>query len=164
MKYTLAVVDMQYHFDTATEELTIQGCAEQIKIAIKNKNPIVFVEYEGLGETLEELTNLTKKYNNTFFVEKSRDDGSRELRQVIREENLPEKIRICGVNFECCVFDTARSLTQNHEITLIATAVNSWLGLRQLPQAFDMYGKKCKKIKIIHRTKMLKKIKQKLAA
>ncbi len=164
MKYTLAIVDMQDYFDTARERLTIQGCAEQIKLAIKNKNPIVFIEYGGCGETLEELVNLTQKYENTFFVEKSKDDGSQELKQAIREEKLPEKIRVCGVNFECCVFDTARSLTQNHEITLIATAVNSWLGLRQLPQAFNVYDKKCKEIKIIHKAKMLKRIEKKFAA
>ena len=164
MKYTLAVVDMQYGFNTAKEELTIQGCAEQIKLAIKNKNPIVFVEYEECGETLEELVKLTNKYENRFFIEKERDDGSRELKQAIREEKLPKNIRICGVNFECCVFDTARSLTQNHETTLVATAVNSWLGLQQLPQAFNVYDKKCKEIKIIHKTKMLKRIEKKFAA
>lgn len=162
-EYTLVVVDMQYGFSTALEELTILGCQEQIKNAIQENNPIVFVEFFGYRETLLELTQLTANYNNKFVLCKSCDNGGHVVQDVISKNNLPQNIKICGVNVDCCVWQTAKFLSTYYKIELIATAVNSCLGLIHLSNVFEEY-RKYTKIQVSFESIMTQRIMKKLAA
>lgn len=58
MKTVLVIVDMQPKFSAANDEATIAGCAEQIKQAIDQSVPIVFLEYATFGETNHLLKDL----------------------------------------------------------------------------------------------------------
>lgn len=111
--YTLVVVDMQYEFFAARNEKTQKACKDAIKKAIKNKSPIVFLEYVDYGPTLPSLTKLTRNYSKVFHVSKSEWDGSSESLKVLTDNKITSsKFRVCGVYTDCCVAATAIGLAE----------------------------------------------------
>ncbi len=92
-KHTLIIVDMQpTAFSSAGNSKTLTGCKRAIKKAIRNKNPVIFVEWDGKAHpTTSELTNLTDGYNRTFFVNKYEQDGSKVIVELMKRKKLPKK-------------------------------------------------------------------------
>lgn len=86
----------------------IQKCKRELIKAINDDAQIIFLEFCKHGPTIQELTSLLKEYKYTkyTFVSKEHDDGSKDLLNVILKNNLPPSIKVCGVNTDCCVYDT----------------------------------------------------------
>ena len=109
--YTLVVVDMQPSFKAACNLDVIVNVAKEITIARENNQPILFVEYEGCGSTHESLTNLVKGYKQKSTIMKYYDDGSKEILQAIdRRKFNYDRLRVCGVNIDCCIWSTVVGL------------------------------------------------------
>jgi nicotinamidase-related amidase len=109
--YTLVVVDMQDEFVASRNKRVQEACKKAIKRAIRNKSPIVFLEYVGYGPTLPSLTKLTRNYPKVFHASKNDWDGSREsLKALTRNKIEHSKFKICGVYTDCCVAATANGL------------------------------------------------------
>ena len=121
MGYTLAVIDMQDQFLNRFEEMdqcnqrVFDNCKNEIAKAISDNANILFVEYEEYGPTNSELLDLVNDSSYELFnqIIKVDDNGSREIAKAIKTLSLPkEKIKICGINTEYCVYATVKGLLQ----------------------------------------------------
>jgi nicotinamidase-related amidase len=104
---------MQKTFTASTLKSVQRGCISEIKKAIKQNAPIVFVEYKSYGKTVEKLTQLVSKtnYTNVYTITKMSNNGAREIDKLLREKRLPKNhLRVCGVNTDCCVLETVDGL------------------------------------------------------
>jgi nicotinamidase-related amidase len=120
MKCILVVVDMQLCFSASKNSRTLNACKREIELAIKNKNHIIFLEWEGGEDTRSCLTKLTKGYDKVHSVLKAEDDGSNELKDYFKAHKLPTKaIRVCGANIHQCVYATVRGLSRKYKGTTI---------------------------------------------
>jgi nicotinamidase-related amidase len=127
--YTLVVVDMQPHFNAANGRRIIKNCKRELNKAMSVHAAIVFVEYFGSFPTVKELTNVTKHYHRVYTTYKHVDDGSEQVEQLISDWHLAaKKVRVCGVNTDCCVWATVNGLTSRlprSTIEVVADACDS---------------------------------------
>jgi nicotinamidase-related amidase len=135
MNYSLILIDMQKFFAAANSRRVQKGCREAIQQAIVDKAPIILVEYQGYlyKRTVKALTNVINKanYKYKFVVTKDDDDGADEVYQLLIDYKLPHrKIKVCGVNTDCCVYSTVLGLIKRHKfksnnIEIISNACGS---------------------------------------
>lgn len=129
MSYILVVVDMQTSFEAARYASVIRNCKREISKAVRDRAPIIFLEYSGREGTNSALLSLTKNYNNVFIGVKSADDGSLQVSNIISDNNLPKtNFKVCGVNTDYCVYDTVDGLNyrfKNAKINVIGDACGS---------------------------------------
>lgn len=76
------------------------------------------------------MVKLTDDYDRVFITRKGDDNGSHEVRKTIKDNKLPSRrVRVCGVNTDCCVLETVcglnRSMKQT-KIEIIPKACNSF--------------------------------------
>jgi nicotinamidase-related amidase len=116
MNYILVVVDMQDHwfkFFTDRNKLfsVIDNCKKAITKAMKNNNPIIFLEFGNYGRTTKEIRNLVKDYKNKFFKIKHVRDGSDKVKNCIIKNNLNQNyIKLLGAFTEQCLLSTTLGL------------------------------------------------------
>jgi len=124
--YTLVVVDMQHKFFAARNLNTQKACKKAITKAIKNKSPIVFLEFVNYGPTLPSLTKLTRDYPKAFHVSKNEWDGSSESLKALTDNKIESsKFKVCGIYTDCCVAATARGLVDKRptsKVEVLASA------------------------------------------
>lgn len=130
MSYTLVLIDVQPQFYAATNKRTQKNCGSEIRKAIKNNVPIVFVEYITFGKTVPKLTKIVKEsnYTNVYRLLKQECDGSPEISKLLKQKNLSKHLRVGGVNTEQCVLETVAGLVKNNsdiKITVVNKACNS---------------------------------------
>ena len=116
MKTVLVVIDMQEDFTASSNKRAIKEIKRQIGLAKKREGPIVFMEYKGYGKTITELMDFAlTEYDEVYQFEKYDDDGSKEIVEGLSEYGVShKKLRICGVNTDCCVLDTVIGLSKLH--------------------------------------------------
>lgn len=126
---TLIIIDMQYEFRSAHCDKTQNNIIRLIKFFSKKNWPIVFVVYEGESPIVYPIRKHLKKLKNIFFVEKYKDDGSKEILECLRQHNLPnQNLIVCGVNTDYCVYDTCQGLLKQYPtptVRVIKSACNS---------------------------------------
>ena len=129
MKQTLLIIDMQDEFDTARVPRVIKACRRELQAAIKRSDCILFVEYGSYTPTLPQLTSLVKGYDKAFFCNKPTDNGSEQVNAAVWRYNLPLNFRVCGVNANCCVWETVFGLRGlmpgDTPFVVVADAVNA---------------------------------------
>ena len=126
MSTTLVVVDMQPDFDAACSFDVIVGVTEQILYAKQHKWPIILLEYKGCGLTHDALAALLKGYSHKARIGKIDDDGSREVVRCLQRRNFPRhRLRICGVNTDCCVYQTVEGLLNRLDNSIVELAKNA---------------------------------------
>lgn len=136
---TLVIIDMQPEFEASNSFITINACKREILKSKSKDEPILFVEYaddyewsetycEVTSPTHACLTELALGYKKAQFVSKMDSDGSNEVVDVINSNKLPNTLRICGVNADCCVSDTVVGINSKLDckIHLIADAINNY--------------------------------------
>jgi len=107
----LVVVDMQEFFEAACHPDVIIGVTQEIVLAKQKKFPIILLEYEGCGKSHDGFSSLLRNYPWKARVKKGDDDGSQEIVRAIRRRGFNDrKLRLCGVNADCCVFATVEGL------------------------------------------------------
>jgi hypothetical protein len=135
MNYTLAVIDLQYHFGVEPNTPVVDNAEREIRQAVQDDAGVLLVEYEGCGPTLEQLTKLTPDYPNAkiFSITKRWDGGANEIIQAIGQYQLTDiYIKLAGINTDCCVYYTAaglRDLIPHATVEIIADACKSFRGL-----------------------------------
>jgi nicotinamidase-related amidase len=119
MPSTLVVVDMQPSFTAANTPSVIVGVTREILEAKRRKSGIIFLEYkptDEMGRTHAGLSSLIRGYPHKARVTKADDDGSREVVKAIRRRGFPNRtLRVCGVNTDCCVWETTMGLLDRLE-------------------------------------------------
>ena len=127
----LIVIDMQPRFATRggnqndeenkkkLKEL-IKNQLEAIKLAKASQLPIIFIEYEGFGDTTEELKKATEGYNDVKYIIKDSDgmlsyDNSHkaELAEYLSQKKVGNLI-ITGANGGACVQESITSSLDNN--------------------------------------------------
>lgn len=157
---TLVIIDMQKQFYAANKKLIIKACQREIKRAIKNKEPIIFVEYKFHGRTMRELKDLVKDYKHKHTTIKESNSGAYQIHNAIQKHNLHKNLRICGVNTDACVLDTVEELNgfycrrnlgwqTAYKITVVADATNAMF-YHQYEDAIKHFEKKLK-LKVIRK-------------
>ncbi len=119
MPATLIVVDMQPSFTAANKPSIIVGVTREILEAKRRNWGIIFLEYkptDEMGRTHEGFSSLIRGYRHKARVTKNDDDGSLEVVKAIRRREFGKRtLRVCGVNVDCCVFDTVNGLLDRLE-------------------------------------------------
>lgn len=111
MPATLIVVDMQPDFSAANDPSVIVGVTREILEAKRKNSGIIFLEYSDTGRTHEGFSSLIRGYRHKARVTKDDDDGSLEVVKALCRRGFGKRtLRICGVNADCCVFDTVNGL------------------------------------------------------
>jgi hypothetical protein len=125
-RYTLVVIDIQPEFEWSARKV-LAPVKQEIHKAMQALQPILFVEYQGSGETL--VKPEVQGYRRHFTATKANDGGSREVQEAIRRFRLPRNnLRVCGVNTDYCVYSTIKGL-DNPKIEVVAPACwSDWEG------------------------------------
>jgi nicotinamidase-related amidase len=126
---TLVIVDMQPIFRASREPNTVIAVAHEIVVAKQNNHPIVIVEYAQSGRTHAGFDDLLKGYRHKARISKWNDDGSVEVIRALKRRNFPmQTIRVCGVNADCCVYETVTGLLyrlSKTQIEIVKKACNT---------------------------------------
>jgi nicotinamidase-related amidase len=106
--YTLIIIDIQESFLSKLKDKSkvINNCRIEINKAIDNKMPVVLVEYNRHGSTINSLKDLLFNYDQVWTITKNGDSGNRELVNILYDALLPKSLRVCGINTEFCVYET----------------------------------------------------------
>ena len=132
--YALIIIDMQPSFITRggddKDPANIKKVAEiiahqkeMIELAKKQNMPIVFLEYEAMGDTNSELKKATEGYANTKYFTKNTDGmfdsynrHEKELSEYLRTKEIGNLI-ITGANGGACVSESiSGSLANNYNV------------------------------------------------
>jgi nicotinamidase-related amidase len=128
--YTLCIIDMQDFFVRPNTRVA-NNCEREIRQAIADRAGILLVEYETCGTTIHQLTKLKEEFPHAriYHVTKTNDDGSYEILNACYKFGLDSsKIKVCGVNTDCCVYQTIIGLIARAPfitIEVVADACNS---------------------------------------
>jgi len=126
---TLIIVDMQPVFRASREPNTIIAVTHEIFMAKQNNHAILIVEYARSGKSHTGFDHLLKGYPHKSRIKKWDDDGSKEvIRALIRRKFPTNLLRVCGVNTDCCVFETVTGLLcrlGKTKIEIVKKACNS---------------------------------------
>lgn len=143
MKHTLFVIDMQDYFltswsDAERKEL-VRAVRAQMRESMYAFQPIVLVEYTGCGRTTDELFDIVDEYSHVHILRKHTNGGGTKLAQYVAKHNLPEAIKIVGINTDFCVLESVTGLVEQlptAKVEVISKACDSPYdhrgGLRQL--------------------------------
>ena len=125
---TLIVVDMQEQFSAANSPHVIKGVRHEIKEARKEKNDIMFLEFEHCGPTKRKILDGIAFYPQKKHqrVVKEDDNGAYEAVRAMKEGGFDlNKIRVCGVNSDACVQRTVNGLTEKLSKSKITVALDA---------------------------------------
>jgi len=121
----------------------------QIQLAKKRNGPIIFLEYIDCGNTRTELLALVKNYKYKAIKIKKRNSGAKEIIDVIEKNKFGKrKIKICGVNSDCCVLNTTTDLVERlpeSKIHVIKKACNT----TSSNKGWNHYPTKTKNLKLV---------------
>lgn len=131
MKKTLVVVDMQIFEPGAKKCL-----GRVIKLIRRFKaagNPIIVLQYEGSGSTIQSVLDMVKNYRRWALVPKEDYGGGREVLKKCRARRWPLDFVLCGVAYDCCVQETADTLVEEAPVEVVldctdAAANDLWKG------------------------------------
>jgi nicotinamidase-related amidase len=126
MTATRVVIDVQPNFDAANKANLIVGVTVELMEAMRERAPILFVEFHRCPATHKSLTDLMRGYDKFRRVIKMDDDGGHEVKAALEAAKWPAKhLRVCGVNIDCCVRATVRTLLQELPDTRIELVKNA---------------------------------------
>lgn len=108
--YTLVIIDMQDRFQVNGTMPVALACQREIKQAIEDGAHILSVEFKDCGPTIESLSSLYRDYAKAVTIEKSMNDGSKEIAAICDSRQLPKDLHITGVNTSYCVYYTVAGL------------------------------------------------------
>jgi nicotinamidase-related amidase len=118
--YCLVIVDMQPQFRAARNDEVADIICDLIELAKKDDATILVLEYEGFGKTRDDIIDAIGDYTYFNSAQKYTDDGSKQITGFVGNE-VP--LKICGVNFGCCVRETALGATKRgYDVEVISEA------------------------------------------
>lgn len=143
MQDALVIIDMQNHFINRARHphypLVIDNTIKQIALAIRRKDPIIFVEFNVAARrdrqhgkepsdqpTLQELLDLTADYDQRYFVFKDMPGGGKELHDAFKSYKIERNsVRVCGVYTNACVLSTIKQFVEHSTKTKVKVVRNA---------------------------------------
>lgn len=121
---TLVIVDTQTGFPGAyeVEETVIQLVCH----AMKNRWPVILVEYDTCGFTIESITDKLEGYSCCSTVVKNGGDGGPYVIDCLSQHtSWPTNLVVCGVYGDCCVSDTVSGLFENSSLVEVDVVIDA---------------------------------------
>jgi nicotinamidase-related amidase len=118
----LVVIDMQYGFDSAQDQETVDQVLIAIDEAMQAELPIIILEIskERNGATLGCIVEAVDFYDKVYFVDKEQNNGAFEVEEVLEKHKIDAKeYLVCGVNIGACVKETVRCLVNEFHRSII---------------------------------------------
>lgn len=128
MPATRVVIDVQPAFCAANKPNLVVGLTLELVRAMREKAPILIVEYRGSGSTHRSILDLLKGYDRYAKIGKHTDGGGVEVARGVQRNNFPyHHLRVCGVNIDCCVMATVMDMVKmeifkNSKIEMVRSA------------------------------------------
>lgn len=112
----MVIVDMQESFKAARNEDLQRRIVHAIERQKRAGDPIIVLEYENSGPTVDTIKRALSGYEKRWYLEKCCDDGGAEVGDCVEDEGLDvrEGFFICGVNTAYCVISTARGIEDRY--------------------------------------------------
>ena len=117
----LIVIDMQPDYYADRNRNLMKAVKREIKAAVKRKALIIFVEYPqepDSSRTYKSLTDLAKNVDH-FFILKNCVNGTKAIVKFTSDMGINlsrfKRIRVCGVEANCCVEATVQGLMDYFE-------------------------------------------------
>lgn len=110
----VVLIDMQeYYVKNLLEEekkLILSAQKRLLSLCTEHDIPLIVLEYENRGETIQELSEFFRKIKDVEIIKKKNDDGFREtqLNEFLKTLGVKNLI-LTGINASWCVRSTARS-------------------------------------------------------
>lgn len=126
---TLIIIDMQTEFMNhyGDEESIVPAICSLIECARRHEWPIIVLEYEMNGITIEKIRNSLEGYHRQKTVYKIRNDGGQEVLECMDNHPAwPLNLLVCGIYGNACVPSTVAGLFGNSdavEIDVVTDAV-----------------------------------------
>lgn len=135
MKTALCIIDMQYRFASSAEAI-VNKVISQVRLAQRKNSPIIVVEYVNPytlevdieeEKTFSEIWDAIGEYPNVLSCKKEFDDGGDEVYNLLLDNQIKDvKLRLTGVNTDCCVYETGSTLIDyGIQLEVSASATNS---------------------------------------
>lgn len=163
MSYSLVIIDMQRGFPAACNERTLKAVIREIRQAKRNNRIIFVVELSSdiccAGLTHENIRRAYCGYDHVYKVEKFITDGTWALTTPAAEKDgygpsIPEitkckRLRIVGVNTDCCVQATALGLKKKgYKVEVVSDACHSQFN--HLGGLEAMRRQQCRMLRLAH--------------
>lgn len=124
--YTLLIIDMQENFLCHSffsdnldardiKNQAIKNIKKHIRRATKDNANIVYLEYDGFGNTIDAL--ITPQYDNNRITKNGRC-GALEVYYLVKQCNFSTRLKICGIFADQCVKETVRGLRKFNDFQL----------------------------------------------
>ena len=120
---TLVIIDMQGYYlyqdsfnRKETQEIILlkKNICDLINRFKDSNLPIIVVEYEGNGPTIQELRHLLVDYPEASFLIKGDCDGSDVIHAEIERRSLSNELHVCGIYSDQCVRQTVEGLMNTY--------------------------------------------------
>ena len=158
------IIDMQDKFlkkhDPKIVELMVQNQVSVLDYCSNRDIPMVFLEYNGYGETIKDLKHiasgydplfLTKSYNSGFdgvLTDNEKDDIYKKTLKSILKETKRNHLLLMGINKNACVKATAEgALIEGFNFSTSKDLINSrkvkysdWILKEDVLWDNDFYG------------------------
>lgn len=137
----LLVIDVQPDFladleEPSDEKAYLREVCRVVRQAVKQKRKIILLEYEGAGTTHVKVRSLLKAYPHKIIT-KLNDDGGEEVHAYAKEKKITS-FTVIGMNLDCCVSDTVKSLLNyGYSCRILGKAtINAWEGYLPPPRTW----------------------------
>ena len=116
---TLVIIDMQGYYlyqnsfsEKENREVLVlkRNICDLIKKFKDSNLPIIVVEYEGNGPTINEIRHLLVDYSESSFLIKGDCDGSDVIHDEIQKRDFSNNLNVCGIYSDQCVKQTVEGL------------------------------------------------------
>jgi nicotinamidase-related amidase len=125
---TLVIIDMQPCYEASTIKRVKQAIIKEIHLAKSNNRPIIVVEFDGdeYFPTHDWLLEMVQDYSRFAMVTKTTDDGGKPIIECLRQRKFRMPVKVCGVNWEACVFETVMTLRKYGRVQVVKQGCGSW--------------------------------------
>lgn len=128
---------MQTFFIHSTDEVVPPVCALATEW-MNASRPIVLVEYEDSGPTVQPLLDLITGYEHLAIVEKACANGAPQVLEACCSRAFNQsKFVVCGVAYGCCVAATARELAVLNTAAEVTVRVDCTDAARKKPHEYE---------------------------
>ena len=120
---------MQPYFDASNEPWLLNNVISAINKAKKNNDYIIVLEYEGCGETHEDIIQSCSKYDRYYRSVKTSQSGALNILSIMQQNNITaDHFIIVGVETESCILETVEDIVKKIpecKVTVVSDAINS---------------------------------------
>lgn len=118
----LTIIDMQLGFGKANCDRIAMNIRDEVQAAKEKQMPILVVEFmqSTMGSTRCDIIGRIGGYDKYNRIQKQRCNGEYEIYHHMKKIGMPFDdciFNICGVNFDQCVYETARGLWEQYAVS-----------------------------------------------